>query len=1285
MRDTVKLYMERFRAEHRRIRRRASVLMLLALIVAAGVYWQLHSTGIALTNETFCGLTEHRHSEECYEKVPVCGLEESEEHTHAESCYEEQLVCGMEEHTHTIACMSNENADLETEEDWEATLPSLTGVWPDDVAAIAESQLGYTESTENYTVAEDGETVRGYTRYGAWAGNEYGAWDAMFASFCLHYAGISTDVIPEATGAYAWSVKLQEAGIYINVTASVSETETDVAVSEPETETDTTDNTPQSGDLVFFDENGDGRADAVGIVTEVSETEMTVIEGDSNDAVEENNYSPDSAVGYVDISAAWEEYIESCGAEIVNNTATETDADEAETQTYTACDGILIVTVTAPAGALPEDAALFVELYGEGSDAYTAAGETVNYDADDEDTAMAAVNISFRAGGEEIEPAEAVNVTIDASALIPAGADTSTIEVNHLTETEDGVEADLVAESGEGVDIDTDTDTVTVEFEVESFSTFTITWSTGNSGGGWGGGQQSASTSITATTYLYGTTTVIGSESTSLTGTSGTAFDLTSSNTDLALDGYTLVGADITYNGTTYEDVTAITVTITTGSSSGPGAGGWGGNTTTYTYSYTDSSGNTVQLYSGNTSQTMSVSLYYEEDAGISITSCTGSESEGYTLTAETTGSHTYSDTEWSVDDTSIAEITVNSDGTATVTWTGAVSNGDTVTVTAESTYTDSAGETVTVSDTYTLYYGITDVTFTVYYPTTSGTSARASGVTVYVYDSSGNLVDSGTTNSNGNVTFELANGATYTVETSDYTSTYTYSYSGEVTADAVNGNVIHLVRDTSSGTYEHIDIKNVAVSGVGSTLTLSSITSVVVYDSSGNQIYYTASITHNSSEENWQCIFASSGSSSGSHSISFDTDYTVVITYVASDGNTYYATIDSSTTYPEGSYYPADGARAYQLYNYLYGTSYTSSNWTSSSAYAAIEDTGIDVSGLTYFEVAIVLCDSWGAQQNGLDFALDIESLLYLSAGWDFEVQKTLENGSMEGGEFTFNLYEADVSGDGTWTLGSLLQSQTNSAAMAGTDGTSEDTVSFTQVNYSTSDAGTYYYILSETQGDGFGLTYDETVYGVKVVVTVTSSTVGNVTTYTTTVTATYYTLTAVTDTNGDVTYTVEEEITLDASTGGVVSFAFTNTFSADITIKKVDYDDESATLAGAVFTLDGVEYTTDENGEIHITGLGTGTYTLTETEAPDGYYILGGDTTITVTSDGVEVSYDGNTTSATYISYDGDTMTITVRDKGGDIMPSAGGIGNRGFFLAGLFICGGAALLLYRRRRIA
>ena len=76
-------------------------------------------------------------------------------------CYKKELICGKEEHTHTLACYSNPDADVENGDVWQNTVSSvtLTGNWGADLAATAQTQTGYTESTANYAVAEDGQTI----------------------------------------------------------------------------------------------------------------------------------------------------------------------------------------------------------------------------------------------------------------------------------------------------------------------------------------------------------------------------------------------------------------------------------------------------------------------------------------------------------------------------------------------------------------------------------------------------------------------------------------------------------------------------------------------------------------------------------------------------------------------------------------------------------------------------------------------------------------------------------------------------------------------------------------------------------------------------------------------------------------------------------------------------------------------------------------------------------------------------------------------------------------------
>ncbi|MCD7752896.1 MAG: leucine-rich repeat protein [Lachnospiraceae bacterium] len=348
---------------------------------------------------------------------------ESSTHVHTAACYQKVLVCTLEEHTHTVECLSDVTADVETAEDWEATLPSeLSDDWAEAVVAVAQSQFGYTESIANFTLADDGETHQGYTRYGAWAGNAYGDWNAMFASFCLHYAGISTEDFPESTGAYAWTVKLQELGLYADAASY----------------------TPVSGDLVFFDTDEDGKIDRVGIVISVIEepAQLTVIEGDyaadadTADAVCANQYALNDAclIGFGTVAAAQEAAGKtvSTDVELVQQTLT-LDADGA--------------TITI-SGLLPEDATVTaepVDVKIEGKTVLLAFDISILYlDADGNETVY--------------EPQD--------------GAITVIIESDEITGSSDVY---YVPDDGEPEELENEAEDGVVSFDAEHFSTYAVT------------------------------------------------------------------------------------------------------------------------------------------------------------------------------------------------------------------------------------------------------------------------------------------------------------------------------------------------------------------------------------------------------------------------------------------------------------------------------------------------------------------------------------------------------------------------------------------------------------------------------------------------------------------------------------------------------------------------------------------------------------------------------------------------------------------------------------------
>lgn len=229
-----------------------------------------------------CGMEEgegaHHHTAECYEKKKelICGQEENDGHRHTAECYEKELICGKEEHTHTLACYSNPDADVENGDVWQTTVSSvtLTGNWGADLAAIAQTQTGYTESTANYAVAEDGQTIHGYTRYGAWANDPYrDNWSAQFADFCLSYAGVPTSAVPQNSDCSAWN--------YTNLDGY----------------------TPKTGDLLLLDTDNNGNADHAGIVTTADDSTLTAIVGDADKAVRNNTYNigNENIKGYVSI------------------------------------------------------------------------------------------------------------------------------------------------------------------------------------------------------------------------------------------------------------------------------------------------------------------------------------------------------------------------------------------------------------------------------------------------------------------------------------------------------------------------------------------------------------------------------------------------------------------------------------------------------------------------------------------------------------------------------------------------------------------------------------------------------------------------------------------------------------------------------------------------------------------------------------------------------------------------------------------------------------------------
>ncbi len=469
--------------------------------------------------ELICGKTEcegHVHGPECYESETelICGKTEGEGHVHTAECWEKTLSCKLEEHVHSLACYSNRNADLETQKDWEATLPeadSLSGIWAKDLLSVAESQLRYRESDVNYEVDED-ETVRGYTRYGAWYGSPYGDWCAMFASFCLHYAGVSEKELPLEASCPRWVEKLDKKELFFPAE----------------------DAAPKAGDLVFFDFKQDGRPDHVGIVSEVDAKKgIDTIEGNSADKVARRHYDWDDAriYGYGQLPENPNRF----GMKL-----------RAETKHYN------VTLYFGKDAELPADAELRATEYKESSEEFRQAKDLVlktrKGEEPEEALGFAALDVSLvDAEGNELEPAGPVRVAFtfkDLPEELSAKSLCASLELRHLVDL-DGKLA--VREQISGASDQRDNpfeirdDQLTATIEVDSLSPFTITWNINNN------------TQVTFNLRYYDAdsgseiTSIVEGSVTDSIGTGTQNVDLTGASYARPIEGYAL--QSIQYNG----------------------------------------------------------------------------------------------------------------------------------------------------------------------------------------------------------------------------------------------------------------------------------------------------------------------------------------------------------------------------------------------------------------------------------------------------------------------------------------------------------------------------------------------------------------------------------------------------------------------------------------------------------------------------------------------------------------------------------------------------------------
>ena len=491
MQKLLREYLDELNRKQKRRRKTVIAVVLAAIMLVSGVIWNLTQYGIAMTDEPKCGMEEHTHSDSCYTNVLVCGQEESaghthtetcyqttselvcgqeesEEHTHddscyqtvselvcgqeesaghthTEACYEKQLVCGKEEHTHSEACYIDTTADVEDASIWNAQYADTKwkDAWGEDLVIAAKKQIGYKESTDNYTVAADG-SHKGYTRYGQFAGDVYADWDAVFVNFCMHYAGLEkTGLFPKETETAKWHEKFAKGNAGQNAAYL----------------TDAKDYEPQIGDILFFEKEKEETDDQMGIISsyDKEKNEIKVIEGNSDNAVKENKYAADDKhiTAYLKITELEEAYKNEDAEQPEEKTIFEQEEEETEQFTQTAeTENYVVIVQYGSDAALPENAQLKVEEFGKESEEFVQKTEELGYEPE------WLLDIGFYDGESEVEPEGNVTVKIKSKA-VKGIADYDIVHFgNEGTEKLDGIGQE--AEEGNLI----------VEFTTDSFSIF---------------------------------------------------------------------------------------------------------------------------------------------------------------------------------------------------------------------------------------------------------------------------------------------------------------------------------------------------------------------------------------------------------------------------------------------------------------------------------------------------------------------------------------------------------------------------------------------------------------------------------------------------------------------------------------------------------------------------------------------------------------------------------------------------------------------------------------------
>lgn len=136
------------------------------------------------------------------------------------------------------------------------------------------------------------------------------------------------------------------------------------------------------------------------------------------------------------------------------------------------------------------------------------------------------------------------------------------------------------------------------------------------------------------------------------------------------------------------------------------------------------------------------------------------------------------------------------------------------------------------------------------------------------------------------------------------------------------------------------------------------------------------------------------------------------------------------------------------------------------------------------------------------------------------------------------------------------------------------------------------------------------------------------------------------------------------------------------DSTTTKYEKKTET-TLTGKGENSVNVEAFVNSAGQLTFSGLGEGTYTISEIVTPDGYNSIA-DFNVTITFDANTGTFSATATGGNTVSVNNDNiLSMNVVNQSGSTLPSTGGIGTTMFYILGalLVICAGVLLITRTR----